>query len=252
MIIVSCTYDIVIFQLWNVVRPHKRTLLIKKLINSASSFQNARRDARKCVNGNPALKEGPFLGRPTGTAPSLITLIFYNFHQEIWQSYSCIRITCLPFHCVFAVKCFQFFLLTEYWSVTSSNFHFCITALFLTIFQLVHNGPRYGCLNVISPIEIGLVHNCYEPGQFALISVGLIKYSSGHISGPYEQISAKFWLWMFFIMFHRYTEMPTLSFEIAEDFCEGTEWLSSSGWVQGPALGPLVGSKGNTPWGSKP
>ena len=29
-----------------------------------------------------------------------------------------------------------------------------------------------------------LVHNCLEPGQFTLISMGPISYSCGHISGP--------------------------------------------------------------------
>ena len=36
-----------------------------------------------------------------------------------------------------------------------------------------------------------------EPGQFALISMGLIRYSCGHISGPHEPIPTKFGLWMF-------------------------------------------------------
>ena len=40
-----------------------------------------------------------------------------------------------------------------------------------------------------------------EPGQF---SMGLIRYSCGHISGPHEPIPTKFGLWMFFIMLHRY------------------------------------------------
>ena len=57
---------------------------------------------------------------------------------------------------------------------------------------------------LISPIESGLVHNCLEPGQFTLISMGLIRYSCGHISGPHEPIPTQFFLWMFFIMLHWY------------------------------------------------
>ena len=51
---------------------------------------------------------------------------------------------------------------------------------------------------LISPIEIsvnwphGLVPNSYEPGQFTLISMGLIRYSCGHISGHNEPIHVKF------------------------------------------------------------
>ena len=59
---------------------------------------------------------------------------------------------------------------------------------------------------LISPIEISVnwpVHNCLEPGQFTLISMGLRRYSCGHISGPHEPIPTKFGLWMFFIMLHR-------------------------------------------------
>ena len=46
---------------------------------------------------------------------------------------------------------------------------------------------------------IGLVHNCYEPGQFTLLSMGLITYSCGHISGPHKPIHVKFGVWGFFI-----------------------------------------------------
>ena len=40
-----------------------------------------------------------------------------------------------------------------------------------------------------------------EPGIFTLISVGLIRYSCGHISGHHEPIHVKFGVWGFFIMF---------------------------------------------------
>ena len=39
-----------------------------------------------------------------------------------------------------------------------------------------------------------------EPGQFTLISMGLILYSCGHILGPHEPIPTKFGVWRFFIM----------------------------------------------------
>ena len=67
----------------------------------------------------------------------------------------------------------------------------------------------------MSPIEIsvnwpGLVHNCLEPDQFTLISMGLIRYSCGHISGPHEPIPTQIGLWMFFIMLHWYMVSKTL------------------------------------------
>ena len=58
---------------------------------------------------------------------------------------------------------------------------------------------------LISPIEIseiGLVPNSYEPGQFTLISMGLIRYSCSHILGHHESIHVKFGVWGFFIMFY--------------------------------------------------
>ena len=83
--------------------------------------------------------------------------------------------------------------------------------------ELVHNGPRYGHMNRPYAISPNWNHQCtskltlfttamkaYEPGQFTLISVGLIRYSCGHISGPHEQISTKFELWIFFIILHWY------------------------------------------------
>ena len=51
-------------------------------------------------------------------------------------------------------------------------------------------------------MEIGLVPNSYEPGQFTLISVGLIKYSCGHISGHHELFYVKLGVWGVFIMFY--------------------------------------------------
>ena len=67
---------------------------------------------------------------------------------------------------------------------------------------------------LISPIEIS-VNNwpgslLLEPGQFTLISMGLSRYSCGHISGPHEPIPTKFGLWMFFIMLHRDMVSKTL------------------------------------------
>ena len=41
----------------------------------------------------------------------------------------------------------------------------------------------------------------YEPGQFTLISMGLIRYSCGHISGYHEPIHVNFFVWGFLIMF---------------------------------------------------
>ena len=56
----------------------------------------------------------------------------------------------------------------------------------------------------------GLVHNCVEPGQFTLITMGLIRYSCDHILGPHQPIPTKFGLWMFLIMLHRYMVSKTL------------------------------------------
>ena len=42
-----------------------------------------------------------------------------------------------------------------------------------------------------------------EPGQFTLISMGLIRYSCGHILGRHEPIPTKFGVWRFFIMLYR-------------------------------------------------
>ena len=47
-----------------------------------------------------------------------------------------------------------------------------------------------------------LVPNSYKPGQFTLLSIGLIRYSCGHISGLHEPIHVKFDVWGFFIMFY--------------------------------------------------
>ena len=55
---------------------------------------------------------------------------------------------------------------------------------------------------VWNPCKIGLVHNCLEPGQFTLISMGLIRYSCGHISGHHEPIYVKFGVWLSVRVFH--------------------------------------------------
>ena len=44
----------------------------------------------------------------------------------------------------------------------------------------------------------------YKPGQFTLISIGLIKYLCGHISGNHEQIHVKFGVWGFSSCFTEY------------------------------------------------
>ena len=57
---------------------------------------------------------------------------------------------------------------------------------------------------LISPIEISinyLVPN-YEPGQFTLISMGLIRYSCGHFLDHHEPLHVKFGVWGFFILFY--------------------------------------------------
>ena len=48
--------------------------------------------------------------------------------------------------------------------------------------------------HLISPIEIKF--------KFTLISMGLIRYSCGHISDHHEPIHVKFGVWGFFIMFY--------------------------------------------------
>ena len=60
-----------------------------------------------------------------------------------------------------------------------------------------------------------LVHNSLEPGQFTLISMGLIRYSCGHISGPMN----RFGLWMFFIMLQRYVVSKMLKCKKGGFFC---------------------------------
>ena len=59
--------------------------------------------------------------------------------------------------------------------------------------------------NIHSPNLVGIGswgQNSYEPGQFTLISMGLIRYSCSHISGHHEPIHVKFGVWGFFIMFY--------------------------------------------------
>ena len=67
---------------------------------------------------------------------------------------------------------------------------------------------------LLSPIEISVNwpgSNSYEPGQlFTLISMGLIRYSCGHISGPHEPIRVKFGVWRFFIILYRNMVMKML------------------------------------------
>ena len=66
---------------------------------------------------------------------------------------------------------------------------------------------------LLSPIEISVnwpVPNSYEPGQFTLISMGLIRYSCGHILGHHEPIHVKFGVWRFFIMLYRNMVMKML------------------------------------------
>ena len=58
-----------------------------------------------------------------------------------------------------------------------------------------------------------------EPDQFTLISVGLIRYSCGHILDPHEPIPTQFGLWMFFIMLHRYMVSKTLKSK-KKGFCD--------------------------------
>ena len=67
----------------------------------------------------------------------------------------------------------------------------------------IHDGQRYSHTNSFIPTEISV----YWPGsKFTLISMGLIRYSCGHISGHREPIHVKFdeslsscsteiWLW---------------------------------------------------------
>ena len=58
--------------------------------------------------------------------------------------------------------------------------------------QFVDIADRAGS-DVIKPEHVlCTVPNSYEPGQFTLLSVGLIRYSCGHISGPHELIHVKF------------------------------------------------------------
>ena len=57
---------------------------------------------------------------------------------------------------------------------------------------------------LISPIEIGLVPNSYEQGQFKLLLVGLIRYSWCHISGPHESIYVKFGVLGFYHVLLKY------------------------------------------------
>ena len=81
--------------------------------------------------------------------------------------------------------------------------------------ESVHGGPEI-CPHeyLLSPIEISVNwpgSNSYEPGQlFTLISMGLIRYSCGHILGHHEPIHVKFGVWRFFIMLYRNMVMKML------------------------------------------
>ena len=48
-----------------------------------------------------------------------------------------------------------------------------------------------------------MVHNHLKPCHFILISMWLIRYSCGHISGHHELIPTKFCQWVLFIMLHQ-------------------------------------------------
>ena len=62
--------------------------------------------------------------------------------------------------------------------------------------------PHEYLLAPLKSVKIGMVPNSYEPGQFPLLSMGLIKYSCGHILGPHhELIHVKFGVWGFFIIY---------------------------------------------------
>ena len=64
------------------------------------------------------------------------------------------------------------------------------------------------------------LHHSYEPGQFTLISMGLIRYACCHISGHHEPIPTKFGLWIFFIMLHRYMVSKTLKCKKKKKNCD--------------------------------
>ena len=61
------------------------------------------------------------------------------------------------------------------------------------------------------PVPVPMIRTHTTSLAFTLISVGLIRYSCGHISGPHEPIPTKFGLWMFSsIMLHQYMVSKTL------------------------------------------
>ena len=63
--------------------------------------------------------------------------------------------------------------------------------------------PHEYLQNVYSPIEISVNWPGSKPGQFTLISMGLIRYACGHILGHHEPIHVKFGAWRFFVMLYR-------------------------------------------------
>ena len=56
---------------------------------------------------------------------------------------------------------------------------------------------------LISPIEISVNWPGSKQLGTTLISMGLIRYSCGHILGHHEPIHVKFGVWRFFIMLYR-------------------------------------------------
>ena len=76
------------------------------------------------------------------------------------------------------------------------RFSFLHFSIFMTIFQQnMMKNPHTPNLTWIGSLwpEIW----SHEPGQSTLISMGLIRYSCGHISCPHELIPTRFGLWMF-------------------------------------------------------
>ena len=117
----------------------------------------------------------------------------------------------------------------EYRSDDVTKTFFCISAFWIPClggawwttstaqiwWESVHGGPEiWPHEYLLSPIEISVNwpgSNSYEPGQlFTPISMGLIRYSCGHILGHHEPIHVKFGVWRFFIMLYRNMVMKVL------------------------------------------
>ena len=113
---------------------------------------------------------------------------------------------------------------------------------------------------LISPIEISVnwpgSYNCLEPGQFTLISMGLIRYSCGHIFGHHEPIPTKFGVWRFFIMLYRNMKKE----KNHENAVKKIILMTSSLWYSigrnltftGPPTPPPPGESGGTQLCSSP